>query len=205
MRVKLKLIGLTGGMGAGKSTVARMLHARGVPVIDADRLAREVVEPGQPAHAEIAAAWPQVLDVHGRIDRKRLAEIVFADPDARRRLETITHSRIRQRARELAAALEAQGHGLAFYEAALLVETGLHRELDGLVLVTADEEQRLARVMARDHASREQVQARLRAQASDEDKRRAATHSIDNSGDQARTAAQVDELLSRLRASQGRP
>lgn len=201
MRVKLKLIGLTGGIGAGKSTVARLLRERGVPVIDADVLAREVVTPGQPAHADIAAAWPKVVDADGKIDRKRLAAIVFADTDARLRLENMTHPRIRQRVRELAADFERQDHDLAFLEAALLVETGFHRDLDGLVLVTADEDQRVSRVMARDSANRDQVRARLRAQTDDDKRRRAASHIIDNSGDEADTAAQVDRLLLALRTS----
>jgi dephospho-CoA kinase len=201
VRVKLKLIGLTGGIGAGKSTVARLLRERGVPVIDADVLAREVVTPGQPAHADIAAAWPKVVDADGKIDRKRLAAIVFADTDARLRLENMTHPRIRQRVRELAADFERQDHDLAFLEAALLVETGFHRDLDGLVLVTADEDQRVSRVMARDSANRDQVRARLRAQTDDDKRRRAASHIIDNSGDEADTAAQVDRLLLALRTS----
>jgi dephospho-CoA kinase len=201
VRVKLKLIGLTGGIGAGKSTVARLLRERGVPVIDADVLAREVVTPGQPAHADIAAAWPKVVDADGKIDRKRLAAIVFADTDARLRLENMTHPRIRQRVRELAADFERQDHDLAFLEAALLVETGFHRDLDGLVLVTADEDQRVSRVMARDSANRDQVRARLRAPTDDDKRRRAASHIIDNSGDEADTAAQVDRLLLALRTS----
>lgn len=199
MRVKLKLIGLTGGIGAGKSTVARLLRDRGVPVVDADVLARDVVEPGQPAHAEIAATWPEVIDPAGNIDRRRLAAIVFADPNARLRLENMTHPCIRQRVRDVAADFAQQGYDLAFLEAALLVETGFHRDLDGLVLVTADEELRVSRVMARDAASREQVWARLRAQTDDDERRRAASHIIDNSGDEASTAAQVDRLLLALR------
>jgi dephospho-CoA kinase len=196
--VKLKLVGLTGGIGAGKSTVARMLRERGVPVIDADQLAREVVEPGQPAHAEIAAAWPDVLGSDGRLDRGKLATRVFADAEARARLQNMTHPRIRQRARELAAELGRQGHALVFLEAALLVETGFCRELDGLVVVSAGEEQRVARVMARDGTSRSQVEARLRAQTGDETRRKASTHVIDNSGDEAATAAQVERVVASL-------
>jgi dephospho-CoA kinase len=196
---QLKLIGLTGGIGTGKSTVAEMIRAAGVPVVDADVLAREVVAPGEPAHAEIAALWPDVIAPDGAIDRKKLGARVFSDPEARARLEAITHPRIAARAEAAARALAAAGHRLAFYEASLLVEKGRHRSMDGLVVVTADEEQQLARVQARDHSSREQALARLRAQLSPEVKRRAATHVVDNSGDLESTRRQVEALIAALR------
>jgi dephospho-CoA kinase len=193
-----KLVGLTGGIGTGKSTVARMIRELGVPVIDADLLARQVVEPGQPAHAEIAAAWPEVIEQGGGIDRKRLAEHIFADPASRTRLEAITHPRITERALEQADQFRRQGLQVAFLEAALLVETGLHRRLDGLVLVVASEEQQVSRVMARDGCSRSQALARLHAQLPLEEERRAASDIIDNSGDEATTQRQVETLVRRL-------
>ena len=193
-----KLVGLTGGIGTGKSTVARMIRELGVPVIDADLLARQVVEPGQPAHAEIAAAWPEVIEQGGGIDRKRLAEHIFADPASRARLEVITHPRITERALEQADQFRRQGLQVAFLEAALLVETGLHRRLDGLVLVVASEEQQVSRVMARDGCSRSQALARLHAQLPLEEERRAASDIIDNSGDEATTQRQVETLVRRL-------
>ena len=154
----VKLVGLTGGIGAGKSTVAGVLREAGIPVIDADVLAREVVEPGRPAHAEIARAWPQVLGPDGRVDRQRLGAIVFADPASQARLEAITHPRIRERVAAERAALDAAGQRLAVLEAALLVETGFYRQLDGLLVVTADDEARIAqghgarRLLARERA-----------------------------------------------------
>jgi dephospho-CoA kinase len=195
---KLRFVGLTGGIGTGKSTVARMLRDAGIPVLDADVLARQVVEPGQPAHAEIAAAWPDVIGPDGAIDRKKLGARVFSDPGARAKLEAITHPRIQERAEAEARALEAAGHKLAFYEASLLVESNRHRDFDGLVVVTASEEQQLHRAMARDGSTREQALARLRAQMPAEEKRRAATHLIDNSGDLAATQRQVSELVASL-------
>jgi dephospho-CoA kinase len=193
-----KLVGLTGGIGTGKSTVARMIRDLGVPVIDADLLARQVVEPGQPAHAEIAAAWPEVVDQGGAIDRKKLAERIFADPASRARLEAITHPRITERALAQADEFRRQGSQVAFLEAALLVETGLHRRLDGLVLVVASEEQQVSRVMAREGCTRGQVLARLHAQLSLDEKRRFTTDVIDNSGDEATTQRQVEALVRRL-------
>jgi dephospho-CoA kinase len=193
-----KLVGLTGGIGTGKSTVARMIRDLGVPVIDADLLARQVVQPGQPAHLEIVAGWPDVVDQSGAIDRKKLADHIFADPAGHARLEAITHPRIMEQALNQAGALRRQGFRLAFLEAALLVETGLHSRLDGLVVVTASEEQQISRVMAREGCSRDQVLARMHAQLSLEEKRRAATDVIDNSGDQATTQGQVESLVRRL-------
>jgi dephospho-CoA kinase len=194
-----RLVGLTGGIGTGKSTVARMIRDLGVPVIDADLLARQVVEPGQPAHAEIAAAWPDVVDQGGVIDRKKLAERIFADPAARVRLEAITHPRITERALEQADEFRRRGLQVAFLEAALLVETGLYRRLDGLVLVAASEEQQVSRVMAREGCSLIQALARVQAQLPLEEKRQAATNVIDNSGDEATTQRQVEALVHKFR------
>lgn len=194
----LRLIGLTGGIGTGKSTVGRFLTARGFPVIDADELARVAVEPGTPALAEIAATWPDVIGADGRLDRPRLARRVFADPAARTRLEAILHPRIVALSNARAAALAAAGHRAAFYEASLLVETGRHGELDGLLVVDAPEDVRIARVMARDGATAETVRARMAAQLPMADKRRVATAVIDNDGDLSALERQIDQALVRL-------
>ncbi len=193
-----KLVGLTGGIGSGKSTVAGMLREIGIPVIDADAIARQVVEPGLPAHGEIAAAWPDVLDAAGRIDRARLGAIVFSNPDSLARLEAITHPRIRQQVAVQAANLEASGHRIAFLEAALLVETGFYKQLDGLVVVSASEDAQVERVMARDASSREAVLARVRAQRPLADKIRVADHVLDNGGDIEATRAALQRILRAL-------
>ena len=195
----LKVFGLTGGIGAGKSTVAQLMAARGVPVVDADALAREVVAPGAPAHAEVAAAWPEAIAADGTVDRKRLGAIVFGDPAARARLEAITHPRIAAAADARLAALATEGHRLALYEATLLVESGRWREFDGLIVVTASTGTQIARAMARDGLSRSQAEARVRAQLPTEEKVRVATHVIDNDGARAATEAQVEALLAKLR------
>jgi dephospho-CoA kinase len=194
----LKVLGLTGGIGMGKSTVAGMFAARGVPVIDADRLAREVEAPGQPALADIAAAWPEVVGADGALDRKRLGDIVFGDPAARSRLEAITHPRIRALGAERLAALAAAGHPLAIYEASLLVETGRHRDLDGLIVVSASPATQVDRIVARGGLTRADAEARIRAQLPLADKLRVATHVIDNDGDPAATEAQVERLFAAL-------
>jgi dephospho-CoA kinase len=195
---RLKLIGLTGGIGSGKSTVARMIAQRGVPVIYADELAREVVVPGQPAHADIAAAWPDVIAPDGTVDRKRLGALVFHDPAARARLEAITHPRIQALAVQRVAELEKQGCPLAFYEASLLVESGRHRAYDGLVVVRASVENQVRRAVARDGFSEAEARARIAAQLPLEEKVRVATAVIDNDGDLEATRAQVAALLTSL-------
>jgi dephospho-CoA kinase len=191
----IKLVGLTGGIGSGKSTVARMLRERGIPVIDADAIARQVVEPGLPAHSEIAAAWPEVVADDGRINRKKLGAIVFSNAASQARLEAITHPRIRAQVAVQAAALEAAGHRLAFLEAALLVETGSYKQLDGLVVVSLSEAEQVARVVARDACSRDGALARIRAQRPLADKILVADHVIDNSGDVEATRAQLARVL----------
>jgi dephospho-CoA kinase len=193
----LKLVGLTGGIGSGKTTVARLAAERGVPVMDADQLAREVVAPGQPAHAAIAAAWPSAIAADGTVDRRRLGAIVFADPAERARLEAITHPRIQELAQARAAELARQGHRLAFYEASLLVETGRHGEFDGLVVVTASEDTQLRRAVARG-LTPDEARARLAAQLPLGDKVRVATHVIENDGDLEATRAQVAKLIEAL-------
>jgi dephospho-CoA kinase len=195
----LKVLGLTGGIGSGKSTVAGLISGLGVPVLDADQLAREVVAPGQPAHAEIAAAWPGVIDPYGKVDRKRLADIVFADHAAKARLEGITHPRIQALAEQRFAELAAKGHPLAIYEASLLVESGRYREFDGLIVVTAAPETQLERALARGGLTPEEAQRRIDAQLPLLAKVKVATHLIDNDGDLESTKTQVERLVAGLK------
>ncbi len=195
---RLRVLGLTGGIGTGKSTVARMFAARGIPVVDADALAREVVAPGTVGNAEVGAAWPQVLGPDGAIDRKRLAAIVFADPAARARLEAITHPLIQEASAARLTDLAGEGHPLALYEAALLVESGRWRDFDGLIVVTASPETQIARAVARGGISREEAEARVNAQLAGEEKVRVATYVIDNDGALAQTERQVQRVLGEL-------
>ncbi len=196
----MRIYGLTGGIGSGKSTVAAMLRELGAPVIDADALAREVVAPGSEGLAEVVRAFgAEVLDPSGALDRKKLGAIVFADPARRRRLEGITHPRIAAEAMRRAAALGAEGHAVAFYEAALLVENGSHAGLAGLVVVSAPENVQVRRVRERDGTTEAEARARLAAQLPLAEKLRVATHVIDNAGDLGATRAQVEALWRRLR------
>jgi dephospho-CoA kinase len=197
----LKVLGLTGGIGSGKSTVAKLVADRGVPVLDADQLAREVVEPGRPALAEVAATWPEAIGPDGKVARRKLADIVFADPAQRLRLEAIMHPRIQALADERLDGLARAGHSLAFYEASLLVESGRYKDFDGLVVVTASPERQLERVLARGDLTAEEAQARIDAQLPLLAKVRVATHLVDNDGALEATRDQVERLVASLRES----
>jgi dephospho-CoA kinase len=195
-----KLVGLTGGIGSGKSTIAEMIRGHGIPVMDADLVAREVVAPDQPAFREIAAAWPEVIARDGTLDRLRMGEVIFSDEGAKARLEAITHPRIWERITEQASTLAEAGHRLVFLEAALLVETGLYLRLDGLVVVAASEANQVQRVMTRDACSREHALARVRAQQPLAEKLRVASHVIDNDGTLEITRRQLADILRALAA-----
>jgi dephospho-CoA kinase len=203
------LVGLTGGIATGKSTVSAMFRALGCVVIDADQLARDVVEPGTPAHRQIVDEFgPGVLAAGGTLDRKALGAIVFADPARRKRLEEITHPAIRTLLLERVQALTAEGFaGLVFFDAALLIEGGSYRTMERLVVVYADERTQLTRLMARDGIGREEARLKIRSQMRVADKARLADHVLDNSGDRAATEAQVHRthaaLLADLAARRG--
>ncbi len=202
----MHLFGLTGGMATGKSTVAGRLRARGLPVIDADALAREVVAPRTDGlDAVVRAFGPSILDPTGRLDRKALAQIVFADAGARRTLEAITHPRIGALVAARAAALDASGVALACYEAALIVENGAADRFRPLVVVTCPEDVQLARIVARDGATLEQALARIRAQRPMAEKIAAADYVIDNDGPLERTLARTDEVLDAIADRVGVP
>jgi len=187
----VRVIGLTGGIASGKSTVARLLGELGADVVDADQLAREVVAPGQPALDEIVERFGRgVLDASGALDRKALGARVFADPEERRALERITHPRIAALGQARLAEI-AQRAPVAIYEAALLVEKQLHHALDGLIVVTVDEARQVERLRARDHIDEAAARARLAAQAAQIEKIRAADYVIDNSGNLEETRRQV--------------
>lgn len=198
----MRICGLTGGIASGKSTVARRLRELGVPVVDADAVAREVVEPGSSGLAEIVAAFgSEVLGADGRLDRKALAARVFGDDEARARLEAIVHPRVAERTRERFAELEAAGAELAFYDVPLLVEKGLHTVFRPVVVVALPEDEQVRRAMARDGATEAEVRARIAAQRPLADKVAVADHVVDNTGSIEATLAQVDALVAELRAS----
>jgi dephospho-CoA kinase len=185
-------IGLTGGIGSGKSTVSAMLAARGAVVIDADRIAREVVEPGTPGLAAVAEAFgPGVLTADGSLDRPALAAIVFADPAAREKLDGIVHPLVRSRAAELAAA--APEGTVVVHDVPLLVETGQAGSYDLVLVVQADPDTRIDRLVRRG-LTEEDARARIAAQATDEQRRTVADVVLENDGTPEDLAEQVDRF-----------
>ena len=199
-----QVIGLTGGIASGKSTVGQLLVERGAVVVDADQLARQIVEPGQPALAELVARFgAAILAPDGTLDRKRLGAIAFSDPAARADLNRITHPRIAAAsARAIAEASEAGAH-VVFYEAALLVENRAHAGLAGLIVVAASPQTQEARLGARDAIGLEEARARIAAQAPLADKLAAATWVIHNDGDLDHLASQVDQIVADIEAKYG--
>ena len=195
-------VGLTGGIASGKSAVAAELAARGAIIIDADVLAREVVEPGTPALAAIIDRFGAQALSDGRLDRARLAQIVFADPLARRDLERIVHPAVRARAAELERA--AGDAAVVVHVIPLLVETGQHQDFDLVVAVDADHETQIQRLMLRNGLSRAEAESRIAAQASREDRKRAADVVLDNTGSLAQLREQIDALWAELSSAVAR-
>jgi dephospho-CoA kinase len=201
----VRLVGLTGGIASGKSTFASILRARGAAVLDADRLARAAVAPGSPGLAEVVAAFGEgVLGPDGGLDRKRMADRVFADPAARARLEAIVHPRVRAAVRDETARLAGAGAALAFYDVPLLFETGLDREVDAVVVVWAPREKQLERLVARDGLSRDEAEARLAAQLPIAEKAARADLVVVNDGPPDALAAKATALLADLESGAGR-
>lgn len=194
---KGRVIGLTGNMASGKSTVARLLSELGVPVIDADQVAREVTGPGTPALKQITAEFGQnLVDDSGHLDRAALRAIAFKGELSRKKLEAILHPAIGARSRELFEEHLARGAKLVVYEASLLVETGRHTDFDGLLVVTTKPELQAARALARDATLSAEIAAKMiSAQLSQEEKARHATWVIKNEGTLEELRAQVKEWL----------
>jgi dephospho-CoA kinase len=189
-----RLVGITGGIATGKSTVTNMLRALGAKVLDADEIAREVVAPGSPALLEIKARWPDVIGADGALDRKKLAAHIFAKPEDRKALDAITHPRIQAQVLERTHALWDQGERVVFYDAPLLIENKLHELLEGVVLVAVPHDVQLQRLMQRNGLTKEEAEARIASQMPLEDKKRHARWLIDNSGSLEQTRAQVEKV-----------
>jgi dephospho-CoA kinase len=190
----MKTVGLTGGIACGKSTVASMLRARGVPVVDADVIAREVVAEGTEGLALVTARFPGVARPGG-IDRGALRDLVSRSEEARRDLERILHPLIGERIVQSLADLAQAGAPLAFVEAALMIETGTYRRYDAVVVVVASLDVQLQRLMARDGMREEDARRFIATQMPLEEKKKVATVVIDNDGDRGALERDVDRML----------
>lgn len=192
-------LGLTGGIASGKSAVAAILRELGFPVVDADSISHRLMEPGQRAHDEILREFgPDVANSSGRIDRPKLAAVAFADPDKLARLNAILHPRVEQAMLLQFDALEHSGfRDAAFVEAALLVEAGFTKYLDGLVVTFCTPAQQLERLLARG-MSEVEARRRIAAQLPINEKLRHATYTIDCSSSLDDTRSQVESLAAKL-------
>jgi dephospho-CoA kinase len=186
------IVGLTGGIGSGKSSVTDLFTALGVPVIDADLVAREVVAPGEPALTEIATRFgAEIVDSSGQLDRQRLRGLIFSDPTARDDLEQITHPRIRER---MVQQLDAINAPYAILSIPLLIESGHDYNLDRILVVDVSEQQQLERAVLRDETTAEQIEAAMAAQCSRQERLAVADDIIDNSGSPEQLQVQVQQL-----------
>ncbi|NLP40289.1 dephospho-CoA kinase [Corynebacterium pollutisoli] len=195
----MKIIGLTGGIGSGKTSVADLLRSHGLPVIDADQLARDVVEPGQPALAELADAFgADILHADGTLNRGELAARAFASEDATQRLNDITHPRIMALRDELIDDARDDGEPAVIYDMPLLVEKGQHEDMDLVVVVHVDVEKRIERLVNGRGLDEADVRRRIAAQATDEERLAVADVVIDNNGLREKLEPQVQALVDQI-------
>jgi dephospho-CoA kinase len=194
-------VGLTGGIATGKSYVLSVLRELGCEVIDADAIAHQVMEPGQPAYAEIVANFGrEILNESGGIDRAKLGAIVFADQAQRARLNAIVHPRVYEAQTQWWSEVAARNpQAIAVFDAALMIETGSYRRFDKIVVVHCDAELQLQRLMARNNLTREQALARITAQMPTAEKLKYADFTIDTSAGFTDTLPQVERLYNALR------
>jgi dephospho-CoA kinase len=198
----VKLLGLTGGIASGKSTVAAILRRLGVAIINADELSREVVQPGQEAWKEIVDTFgPAILQEDKTLDRRKLRKIVFDNPEARKKLEAIIHPRVRALAEKKIRELAATGSSIIVYEVPLLFEAQIHLWLRPVILVACDVETQKKRLLERDRLTEAEAQQHLDAQMSLEDKRKLADYVIENNGDLEELERQLRGVLQKIQAT----
>lgn len=195
----MQKIGLTGGIGSGKSTVAAMLAEAGIRIVDADKIAREIMEPGSPVLDRVAAEFgADLIDADGALDRAELARRAFKDKASTQRLNDITHPAIRAESNRQFDEAAADGEEYAVYDMPLLVELGLDKDMDITVVVDVDAEERVRRLVSSRGLDENDARARIAQQIDDETRRAAADIVIDNNGDLSDLATQVRELIAQL-------
>lgn len=196
------LIGLTGGIGSGKSTVASRLKTLGAQIVDADKIAREIVEPGEPALAELAEAFDGVLNADGTLNRGELARQAFATPEATEKLNSITHPRIRERTLERFVQARNEAVPVLVYDMPLLIENGEYKKMDHVLVVDAEDEIRIDRLVNSRGLDEDDARRRIAAQISREERLAAADSVVDNSGTRDQLLQQVDTFWEQVVAPQ---
>ena len=200
----MKLIGLTGGIGSGKSTVAQLLVRHCWELVDADQIARDIVEPGQPALAELAQAFgDDILQEDGSLDRGLLASRAFASREKTAVLNSITHPRINEETQARFDAARQAGADFVVYDMPLLVDKGLHKDMDATIVVDVDAEERVRRLVAYRGLDEEDARRRIAAQIPDDVRRAVADFIIDNNGPREALDEQVEGVVEKLRARLG--
>jgi len=198
----MKAIGLTGGIASGKSTVANIMRGLGAKIVDADELARQIVEPGQPAWSEIVAAFgTDILNQDKTLDRQKLRKRVFNNPAARKQLEAIMHPKIRGLAQRRIQELANKETSIVVYVAPLLFETQVHAWLRPVILVACNLDTQRHRLRIRNHLTDKEIERHLDAQMSLEEKRKLADFVIENNGSLEELERQVRSLLEMIRAT----
>lgn len=193
------MIGLTGGIGSGKSTVAEMLRSHGFPVVDADQIARDIMEPGSPVLDEVAAEFgADLIGEDGTLDRAGLASRAFASEDATQKLNAITHPAIRKESARRFKEIEEAGEKAAVYDMPLLIELGMHKSMDLTVVVDVDAEERVRRLVAKRGLDAADARNRIERQIPDAERRAAADVILDNNGTREELETQVDALVARI-------
>ncbi|KAJ1674444.1 Dephospho-CoA kinase [Spiromyces aspiralis] len=198
------IIGLTGGIATGKSTVSKYFREGGIPVIDADQIAREILQPGERPYRKVVEHFGrEILQPDGvQIDRQKLGAIIFNDPEKRRALNGITHPAVRRRMLTQILKYYISGYRACVLDVPLLIESRLDKYCSKIVVVDCDRDTQVQRLMARDGISYENAQSRINAQLPMEEKKRYATRVIDNNEDKTRTAQQVEEVIKNWMPSQ---
>lgn len=196
----MKIIGLTGGIGSGKSTVARSLQKHGFPIVDADLIAREIVEPGQPTLAELAKEFgADILNTDGSLDRGLLASRAFENKETTQRLNNITHPRINQRTQELFDEARENGAEAVIYDMPLLIDKGLHKDMDATIVVHAAEHVRLERLTTKRGLDVDDVRRRINAQIDDETRKQHADILLDNNGTEEDLTQQIAQAVDKIK------
>ncbi len=195
----MKIIGLTGGIGSGKSTVSEYLASKGIKIVDADKISHEMMENGSSLLEELAIAFgDEIINTDGSLNRRELARLAFATEEGKNLLNRITHKEISKRVDRQIAELKKSNERIIFFDAPLLFEAGMDSKTGETWLVHVDEATRISRVRDRDGLSEEEILARIKAQMSEEEKLARASHVLDNSGSVEELYAQVDSLLAEL-------